>query len=310
MIAHISTQSRSLLFLMIVLLTGSFAFAQQEIPLYTGAIPNSTGAPNEEIIRIADDGERVISKVSVPALTVFLPEKEKANGTAVIICPGGGYGVQVSKREGSDIARKFNELGVAAFVLKYRLPSDKTMKDKAIGPLQDAQRAIQLVRENATQWQVDPHKVGIMGFSAGGHLAATAGTHYRDALVANLQNLNLRPDFMLLVYPVISLTDSMGHGGTRKNLLGDHPEPEQVHLFSNEFQVDKHTPPAFLIHAEDDSMVPVANSLEFFNALHRNGVPAGLFIYPKGEHGFLKVPPFDEWFGRCIFWMKSMKLLK
>lgn len=296
-------------FVVFLLLISNNSFAQQEIPLYAGAIPNSTGAPNEEIIRIADDGERVISKVSVPALTVFLPEKEKANGTAVIICPGGGYGVEVSKREGSDVAKKFNELGVAAFVLKYRLPSDRTMKDKAIGPLQDAQRAIQLVRENATQWQVDPHKVGIMGFSAGGHLAATAGTHYRDALVANLQNLNLRPDFMLLVYPVISLTDSMGHGGTRMNLLGDHPKPEQVRLFSNEFQVDKHTPPAFLTHASDDAVVPVANSLVFYTALQSHGVPAGLFIYPKGGHGYLKTPPFDEWFGRCVFWMRSMQLL-
>lgn len=309
MIEHISTQSRSLFFLMIMLLTGSFALAQQEIPLYSGAIPNATGAANEEFTKVSDDGERVIHKVSVPTITAYLPPQNKANGTAVIICPGGGYGVQVSKREGSDVARKFNELGVAAFVLKYRLPSDRTMIDKSIGPLQDAQRAIQLVRENAGQWQVDPHKVGIMGFSAGGHLASTAGTHYRNVHINNAKNVHLRPDFMLLIYPVISFTDSIGHRGSRNNLLGINPTPEKIMQFSNDLQVNKDTPPTFLTHAGDDSVVPVANSLAFYTALQQHGVPAGLFIYAKGEHGYLKTPPFDEWFGRCVYWMTSMQLL-
>ena len=309
MIKHISTQARALFFLMIILLTGGFSFAQQEMPLYNGAIPNATGAANEEFTTVSDDGERVIHKVSVPTLTAYLPPKNKANGTAVIICPGGGYGVQVSEREGSDVARKFNELGVAAFVLKYRLPSDRTMKDKSIGPLQDAQRAIQLVRENAGQWQVDPHKVGIMGFSAGGHLASTAGTHYRDIHIENKKAVNLRPDFMLLVYPVISFNDSIGHQGTRKNLLGDSPSFEHIRLYSNDLQVNKDTPPVFLTHAGDDSVVPVANSLAFYTALQHHSVPAGLFIYAKGEHGYLKTPPFNEWFGRCVYWMTGMQLL-
>lgn len=296
-------------FLYVLALTGNICLGQQEIPLYPGVIPNATGAPDEEIKKIGSDGEIIIYKVSVPSVSVFLPPVGKATGTAVIICPGGGYGVQVSKREGSDVARKFNEIGVAAFVLKYRLPDDKFMKDKSIGPLQDAQRAIQLVRERAVEWHIDPAKIGIMGFSAGGHLASTAGTHFQDALISNPQEISLRPDFMLLIYPVISFNDSLGHSGTRKNLLGANPSAKQVLFYSNELQTGKDTPPAFLTHASDDSVVPVANSLIFYNALQEQGIASGLFIYPKGEHGYLKAPPFDEWFGRCIYWMKSMELL-
>lgn len=296
-------------FLLVLGLRGYWCLGQTEIPLYTGDIPNATGASDEEFKKVASDGEILIYKVSVPSLTVFLPPVEKANGTAVIICPGGGYGVQVSKREGSDVARKFNERGIAAFVLKYRLPDDKFIKDKSIGPLQDAQKAIQLVRDRSAEWHINPQKIGIMGFSAGGHLASTAGTHFHEALISNQQGLSLRPDFMLLIYPVISFSDRIGHGGTRKNLLGTNPSSEQVLLYSNELHAGRDTPPAFLIHGSDDSVVPVSNSVVFYTALQQQGVSSGLFIYPKGEHGFLKSPPFDEWFGRCLFWMKSMELL-
>ncbi|HRQ18276.1 MAG TPA: alpha/beta hydrolase, partial [Agriterribacter sp.] len=283
-------------------------FAQQEIPLYTGKIPNSTDAANEENRKANELVDSLAFNVSVPTLTVFLPPKDKANGTAVIICPGGGYHVLLTKREGTDVARTFNKLGVTAFVLKYRLPSDKTMKDRSIGPLQDAQRAIQLVRQKAVEWNIDPQKIGIMGFSAGGHLASTAGTHYRDALIENTKSMSLRPDFMLLINPVISFTDSIGHTGSRKNLLGDAPTQKQINLYSNELQVDKNTPPSFLVHSNADSVVPVANSLSFYAALQHNGVTTGLHIYAKGEHGFLTTPSFDEWFGRCIYWMKEMGL--
>ena len=177
--------------------------------------------------------------VSVPTITVFLPPKEKANGTAVIICPGGGYHVLVIEREGRDIAREFNKLGVAAFVLKYRLPDDRIMPDKSIGPLQDAQRAVAVVREHAGEWNIDPHKIGIMGFSAGGHLASTAGTHFENALIENKNGTSLRPDFMILVYPVISFSDSLGHIGSREYLLGKNPSEKQIRFFSNELQVDK-----------------------------------------------------------------------
>ncbi|HRN55660.1 MAG TPA: alpha/beta hydrolase [Agriterribacter sp.] len=296
-------------FALLFIITGNCCFAQQEIPLYTGRIPNSAGAPNEEYKKANELVDSLTFNVSVPTLTVFLPPKNKANGTAVIICRGGGYGVLLTKREGSDVARAFNKLGIAAFVLKYRLPSGKTMKDRSIGPLQDAQRAIQLVRQKAVEWNIDPQKTGIMGFSAGGHLAATAGTHYRESLIENTEGVNLRPGFMLLINPVISFTDSTGHTGSRNNLLGDAPTGKQILFYSNELHVNKATPPAFLVHSNADSVVPVANSLSFYSALQQNGVSAGLHIYAKGEHGFLTAPSFDEWFGRCIHWMKAMGLI-
>lgn len=295
----------ALLFILIC----NWCFAQQEIPLYTGKIPNSAGAPNEEYKKANELVDSLTFNVSIPTLTVLLPSKDKANGTAVIICPGGGYHVLLTKREGTDVARAFNKLGVTAFVLKYRLPSGKTMKDRSIGPLQDAQRAIQLVRQKAAAWNIDPQKIGIMGFSAGGHLAATAGTHYREPLIENKKGVSLRPDFMLLINPVISFTDSIGHTGSRNNLLGDAPAKKHILSYSNELQVNKETPPAFLVHSNADSVVPVANSLSFYSALADNGVAAGLHIYAKGEHGFLTTPSFDEWFGRCVHWMKEMGLL-
>lgn len=295
----------ALLFILIC----NWCFAQQEIPLYTERIPNSAGAPNEEYKKANELVDSLTFNVSIPTLAVFLPSKDKANGTAVVICPGGGYHVLLTKREGTDVARAFNKLGVTAFVLKYRLPSGKTMKDRSIGPLQDAQRAIQLVRQKAAVWNIDPQKIGIMGFSAGGHLAATAGTHYRKALIENKKGVSLRPDFMLLINPVISFTDSIGHTGSRNNLLGNAPAKKQILSYSNELQVNKATPPAFLVHSSADSVVPVANSLSFYSALRHNGVAAGLHIYAKGEHGFLTTPSFDEWFGRCVHWMREMGLL-
>ncbi len=296
-------------FALLFILTGHCCFAQREIPLYAGNIPNATGSANEEYKKANDQVDSLTFKVSIPTLTVFLPPKDKTNGTAVIICPGGGYGVLLTKREGSDVARAFNQLGVTAFVLKYRLPSDKTMKDRAIGPLQDAQCAIQMVRQKAAQWNIDPQKIGIMGFSAGGHLAATAGTHYSEPLIENAKAVSLRPDFMLLINPVISFTDSIGHTGSRDNLLGSMPTEKQIRRFSNELHINKTTPPAFLVHSNADVVVPVANSLAFYSALQRNGITAGLHIYAKGEHGFLTAPSFNEWFGRCLYWMQQMELI-
>lgn len=279
--------------------------AQQEIPLYPGVIPNAKDTPDEETKR--DDF--IVSKVSRPTLTIFLPAAGKANGSAVVICPGGGYGVLVMKREGYDVAKAFTEMGVTAFVLKYRLPSDRTMTDKAIGPLQDAQQALKTVRQRATEWHLDPQKVGIMGFSAGGHLASTAGTHYQNSLIDNPDTISLRPSFMILVYPVITLNESIGHSGTRTNLLGATPSADQIRRFSNEQQVDASTPPTFLTHAGDDKVVPVANSLIFYEALHKQGIPADMHIYTQGGHGYAKTPAFEEWFGRCRHWLKQIKMM-
>nr|WP_068886992.1 alpha/beta hydrolase [Pedobacter panaciterrae] len=283
--------------------------AQQVIPLYPDKIPNSKPVVNEEQ-RIANPGvDSLTSNVSVPTLSVYLPARGQANGTAVIICPGGGYQVLLTKREGSDAARAFAKMGITAFVLKYRLPSDRTMLDKSVGPLQDAQQAIKIVRQKAKEWKVDPKKIGILGFSAGGHLAATTGTHFNAPVIENAEGISVRPDFMLLINPVISFTDKIGHIGSRDNLLGPLPTEEKIKLFSNELQVTAETPPTILIHSDADQVVPVSNSMEFYRALKENKVSGELHIYAKGEHGFLTAPSFDEWFGRCIFWMKSMSLI-
>lgn len=296
-----------ILFLIIILYAG-YCKGQQEIPLYPGTIPNARTAKNEEYKIANAEVDTLTYKVSIPTLSVFLPAKGTANGTAVIICPGGGYHLLLTKREGSDVANAFNKLGITAFVLKYRLPDDRVLVDKTIGPLQDAQQALKLIRQHAGKWGINTDKIGIMGFSAGGHLAATAGTHFNSVVIENEKKANLRPDFMLLINPVISFTDQIGHIGSRENLLGKSPSLEKIKIFSNELQVTAETPPTFLVHSGADQVVSVNNSLSFYQSLLDHHVPAALHIYAKGEHGFLTGPSFEEWFGRCIFWMKSLSL--
>ena len=281
------------------------SIAQEVLKLYPNRIPNEI--PGPDIEKRSDDGIVRISNISIPTLAVYLPPKEKANGVAVVVCPGGGYGINAIKHEGTDVAAELNKAGIAALVLKYRLPSDKTMKDKAIGPLQDAQQAIKIVRQRAREWNVNPSKIGIAGFSAGGHLASTAGTHFQTVVIDNVENISVRPDFMILLYPVISFQDDIGHKGSRTNLIGPTPTKELIDLYSNELRVNKETPPTFIVHAGDDGAVKVENSLRFYEALNRNGVLAELFIYPKGGHGFGLVNPTspDRWMDRCLDWMKS-----
>ncbi len=290
------------------------ATAQQELPLYgDGPIPNSKPSTVTEVV---DPGNRpgyyTLSKVTHPTLTVFLPAKEKAVGAAVVICPGGGYSHLAMAHEGMEVAKFFTDHGIAAFVVKYRLPSDETMVDKTIGPLQDAQRAIQLVRQQAKDWGIDPSRIGLMGFSAGGHLASTAGTHFDKAYIDNPNNISLRPDFLILLYPVISMTDSLTHRGSRESLLGLQPTPQQVRSFSNEYQVTAATPPTFLVHAGDDQTVAVANSLDFYTALQQKSVPAEMHIYPHGGHGFglHNTTAKDDWSERMINWMDASGWLK
>jgi len=279
--------------------------SQNTINLYADKIPNEIPGPDKEAKM--DDGITRISNISRPTLTIYLPPKEKATGVAVVICPGGGYGINAIKHEGTDVAELLISKGIAAFVLKYRLPNDNTMKDKSIGPLQDAQQAIRIVRQRAKEWNVNPSKIGIAGFSAGGHLASTAGTHFEKVLVDNPENTSVRPDFMILLYPVISFTDSIGHLGSRANLLGKSPTGEMVRLYSNELQVTKLTPPSFLMHAGDDGVVKVENSIRFYEALNKNKVTSELFIFPKGGHGFGLINPTssDRWMDRCLDWMKG-----
>jgi acetyl esterase/lipase len=298
-----------ILFFLLSLLPCIMAEAQQELPLYGNQpIPNSRAVPDRESVDSSGNPMRYsFSLVSHPTLTVYLPPAGKANGTAVVICPGGGYLHLAWTHEGTDVARMLNEMGITAFLLKYRLPNDETMVDKTVGPLQDAQRAIQLVRQRAGDWGVNAARVGILGFSAGGHLASTAGTHFNKSAIDNPGNISLRPDFMILLYPVISFSDSIGHRGSRDNLIGLHPDPSVVREYSNELQVTAQTPPTFLVHAGDDKAVPVANSIRFYEALQHNGVPAELHVYPKGGHGFGMNNPTtkDQWTERLRNWLDA-----
>jgi acetyl esterase/lipase len=283
------------------------ALSQTVLPLYPDNIPNSKPVPDREHSGFDKNGFLIISKISRPTLTVFLPAKERANGTAVIICPGGGYWVEAAAHEGADVAKKFTEMGVTAFMLKYRIPDDSTMVDRSIGPLQDAQQAIKVVREHAAQWHVDPTRIGIMGFSAGGHLAATAGTHFTKVVIPNVNNTSVRPDFLLLIYPVISCEENVAHMGSCEQILGKHPTQDQIDYFSNELQVTDETPPAFMVQSSDDPAVNPNNSILFYQALLKHHVPVELHLYEKGGHGYgMFVKDNNElWMERCRNWLDT-----
>ncbi len=280
---------------------------QKPIVLYPAGVPNSKKGPAAYAEKTVKDR---VTMVTDPVMLPYYPEKEKANGAAVIICPGGGYGQLAIQHEGYDIAKKFNDIGITAFVLKYRLPSDDIMADKSIGPLQDAQRAIQLVRQNAVAWGLNPAKIGIIGFSAGGHLASTAGTHFDKAVIDNKENISLRPDFMILLYPVITF-GQLAHRGSADNLIGKTPTQAQTDLYSNEKQVTANTPITFLVHAEDDGAVPVQNTLMFYDALLKAHVKAEMLIYPNGGHGFglNNSTTKDHWFDHAINWLDANGML-
>lgn len=278
--------------------------AQEVVNIYPDVIPNSK---KSDKIESANANSSIIRGVTKPTLEIYLPEKENATGAAVIICPGGSYSVLVYQGEGIRTAKEFQKNGIAAFVLKYRLPDDTTMTDKKIGPLQDAQQAIKMVRENATKWGIDANKIGLMGFSAGGHLASTEATHFGKAVIENKNNTSLRPDFLILVYPVISMQDSLTHADSRKNLLGATPSKATIDLFSNELQVDKNTPPTYIIHASDDKVVDVDNSIFFYEQLRHHNVAAELHIYQKGGHGFVFQPQAEGWMNLLFKWMKNSK---
>jgi len=241
-----------------------------------------------------------------PSLTLWLPPADKANGAAVVICPGGGYGHLAVGHEGKDVAAWLNSLGVAGFMLKYRLGP----RYRHPAPLLDAQRAIRTVRARAKDFGVDPARIGILGFSAGGHLASTAGTHFGEGspdAQDPIDRASCRPDFMVLVYPVISFTTKHVHRGSMNNLLGKDPDPELVESLSNEKQVTAKTPPTFLIHAGGDTGVPAENSVLFYLALRKCKVAGELHIYQEGSHGFGLAPGdpvLSTWPARCEAWMR------
>ncbi len=290
------------IFLLLVTLFGMTLISDAQtpsFPLWPNGAPGTLGTADKDI----------------PTLTPFLPVPEKASGAAIVVCPGGGYG-GLAGHEGKDYALWLNELGIAAFVLKYRLGSGGYRHPIM---LQDAARAIRTVRARAEEWKLDPKRIGVMGSSAGGHLASTIMTHF-DAGDANsadpIEKVSSRPDIGILCYAVISMTDELTHGGSKQNLLGKNPDAELVKLLSNELQVTKDTPPAFIWHTADDGAVKVENSLQFALALRKNAVPFSLHVYPNGRHGLGLGAPIDKpenrlpWVGECALWLKQMGFVK
>ncbi len=295
---------------MTVLMSAGSLMAQEVLPVYPGAVPGAkpTPATYQETTVMREGRGASITKVSVPTLTVYRAAKEKANGTAVIICPGGGYSGLAIGHEGYPVAERFAAIGVTAFVLKYRLPSDEIMTDRSVGPLQDVEQAIYHVRKDAAKWGINPAKIGVMGFSAGGHLASSLTVHYKDLKIENKEGLSLRPDFSVLIYPVISFTESE-HKGSAQNLAGTDAKLREY--FSNDKYVNAETPPTFLIHANDDKTVPVQNSILFNQALVKANVKAEMHIYQAGGHGFglNNKTTAEDWFKTLENWMRGNKFL-
>jgi len=285
----------------------SSLFAQDKVlKVWPNGAPNHNGMdePEEKF-----EGVRV-RNVSEAEMYVYLPEKEKNTGAAVVICPGGGYWIEAMDHEGYAIAEWLKEKGVAGIVLKYRLPYGHHEI-----PSGDARQAMRIVRKNAEEWGIDPSKIGIAGSSAGGHLASTVGTRFdygHPESTDPLEQLSSRPDFMLLLYPVITFREEFGHMGSRRNLIGEGNNWKLVENYSNEWHVTPETPPAFLILSDDDKTVPPRNSVEFYLALKENNVPAEMHIFAEGGHGFgmnKKNLPVDNWPELFYNWLKAVKVI-
>jgi acetyl esterase/lipase len=285
--------------------------------MFVVAVPAGKAATSNEVFLLWPDGApgaKGTDEGDKPTLTIYLPDKEKATGAAVVIFPGGGYGHLAMDHEGRQIAEWLNSFGVAGFIVKYRHRNSGAGYGHP-APIQDAQRAIRTVRSRAKQWGVDPGRIGIIGFSAGGHLASSAGTHFQTRYsepVDEIDRSSCRPDFMILMYPVISFTEWYTHKGSMVNLLDKNPDKDLVESFSNENQVTSETPPTFLVHADDDKVVPPENSIAFYLALRKAKIPAEMHIYEKGGHGFglgTGKGACSSWPARCEDWLRGRGLL-
>ena len=247
-----------------------------------------------------------------PTLTICLPDKDKAIGTAIVICPGGGYGDLAMDHEGTQIADWLNSNGIAAFILSYR---HHGRGYSFPAPMQDAQRAMRIVRGRADEWNIDPERIGIIGFSAGGHLASSIGTHFKNEYYEakdGFDKISCRPDFMILVYPVITMENTYTHKGSQVNLFGRNADPNLIESYSNEKQVTPETPPTFLVHSNEDTAVPAENSVNFYLALRKAKVPAEMHIYLKGGHGTgieKRHGVISTWSDRCVDWMTLSGLM-
>jgi acetyl esterase/lipase len=287
--------------LVIALLIGAVQGSGTVIPLWPEGVPGAKTAPGEE--RVQKDR---VSNVHVPTLTHFPAPGNRTSKAAVVICPGGGYQVLAFGHEGIDVARRLNQMDVSAFIVKYRL-----REYGHPAPLQDVLRAIRIVRSRAKEFGVAPDRIGVMGFSAGGHLAATAATLFDAAdgrTGAPLDAVSARPDFAALIYPVITLKGPFAHAGSRRNLIGETPDTAQVDRLSPELHVTKETPPAFLVHTAEDKGVPLENSLLFYQAVRAAGGSAELHLYEKGPHGFglgQALGPASDWPARLETWMRA-----
>ena len=302
----------ALTFVCLILVTGNFFGQNKVIELWNGKVPGAI--PNSAYKQVVDSAAGWIDKkfITDPSLEIYPAPLEKATGTAVIICPGGAYWGLAIKHEGIQVAKWLNSLGITAFVLKYRLPDGSIMENKSIGPMQDGQKAIRIVRNRAKEWGIDPNRIGIMGFSAGGHLAATLSVHFNEKVYQPEDLTSARPDFSLLIYPVISMKDDITHWGSRENLLGKSPSAEQIAHFSNELQVNSETPPAFMVHSLDDDAVLVQNSISYALAMHKFKIPCELHIYQSGGHGYglgRSKNTESSWPEACRKWFESRDLL-
>ena len=304
--------SAKITLLIIVVFTSGIKLRGQEstiIKIWPGEPLYNLTSGNMEKAELGDDGVTRYYNITIPSLEYFKPEKP--NGTAVIICPGGGYARIAYTNEGIAMAKWFAELGISAFILKYRIPDDKFMEHKERAPLSDAQQAILYLRENSNKLGIRPDKIGIIGFSAGGHLAATLSTHFTESIIPNDNKINLRPDFSILIYPVITMEKDYTHPGSRENLLGDNPSDQFIREFSNEKCVTDKTPPTFLVHASDDHSVPVENSLHYYEALKNHNVIAVLHIFQKGGHGFAMKNEWNDkqWLYLLENWLIENKII-
>lgn len=298
--------------IILLALFGTISYSQEtSLRIWNKPIPNSIDAPSYLEKEIIKEGElQSTSQVTTPLLYKYQPKKTIPNGSAVLICPGGGYSHLAMYKEGKKVALWLNSLGITAFVLKYRMPTDLIMKDKSIGPLQDAQEAIRIIRRNAKEWSIDPDKIGVLGFSAGGHLASTLATHYLDN-VYDADVTSARPDFSILIYPVISMEEGITHNGSKVNLLGANASKELIDKYSNEKQINTNTPKTFIVHATDDKVVPVENSINYYMNLKKYNVPVEMHLYENGGHGFGlgTKGTHTEWPKACEKWLAENSLL-
>ena len=296
-------------FILFVLLLPFAARGQEFVPLWEkGKMPNSKGVELKDDIR----NERVYT-VGTPGFYAFFPSQQENKGAAVLICPGGGYERLAYQISGVQLAKWFNTLGLSAFVLNYRLPNSADLKQREIAPLQDAERAMRVIRANAEKWQIKPDKIGVLGSSAGAHLAANLGIATEDSakIGDDLDKLAFAPNFVILISPVITMGEYT-HQGSKKNLLGENPSAGLVEKYSLEKQVTAAAPPVFIVHAADDKAVSPRNSLLFYNALLEKNIPASLHIFPHGGHSIaLRNNPgsTETWTNLCELWLIEMNFI-